>query len=211
MKEVIKNQDNILSDAHKFYELMNSRRTIRKFTSREVPIEVISECVRTAATAPSGANKQPWYFAIVKSEEMKLRIRTEAEKEEFDFYHKRNNKQWLSDLKPFKTTWEKPHLEEASALIVIFLKNFDDEEKTQKCYYPKESVGIATGLLITAFHRLGISTLTHTPNPMSFLNKVLKRPQNEKPFLILAIGYKDESYELPMIERKKAKEISDIY
>lgn len=201
----------LISNANNFYELMNKRRTIREFNSKDIPIEVINDCVRAASTAPSGANKQPWFFAVVKSDEMKAVIRKEAEKEEFNFYHKRNNKEWLDDLKKFKTTWQKPHLEEAAALIVIFSKNFDDEAKTKKCYYPKESVGIATGILITAFHRLGISSLTHTPNPMSFLNKILKRPSNEKPFLILAVGYKSENCVLPDIKRKDLNQVSQIY
>ena len=111
---------------------MNKRRTIRKFSSKNVPIEVVKECVRAAATAPSGANKQPWYFAIVQSEGIKAKIREAAEKEEYCFYHKRNNKEWLNDLKPFKTNWQKPHLEEASTLIVIFSKTFEDEEKTKR-------------------------------------------------------------------------------
>ncbi len=201
----------LLSQANDFYRLMNRRRTIRNFTSQDVSLDVINECIRAAATAPSGAHKQPWHFAVIKSEEMKSKIRQLAEVEEYDFYHNRNNKKWLDDLKPFKTNWEKPHLEEASALIIIFSKSFEDEEKTKRCYYSKESVGIATGILITALHRLGISSLTHTPNPMSFLNRVLSRPKNEKPFLILAIGYKNNSYALPELRRKELEEISTIY
>ena len=203
--------ESLLVEAERFYEFMNKRRTIRKFKNKKIPIEIVQECVRAAATAPSGANKQPWFFAIIQSNELKAKIRKAAEKEEYCFYHKRSNKEWLDDLKVFKTSWQKPHLEEASVLIVIFSKTFQDESKSEKCYYSKESVGIATGLLITAFHRLGFSTLTHTPNPMGFLNSILKRPKNEKPFLILAVGYKDKNYELPDIERKKLAEISDIY
>ena len=169
MKQFLSINDGLLLKANNFYEMMSKRRTIRRFNSKDVPIEVVKECVRAGATAPSGANKQPWYFAIVKSDEMKAKIRKEAEKEEYCFYHKRNNEEWLSDLKLLKTNWQKPHLEEASVLIIIFSKTFEDEGKTKKCYYPKESVGIATGMLITAFHRLGLSTLTHTPSPMSFL------------------------------------------
>ena len=211
MEQVLNIDASLLASANDFYELMNKRRTIRKFSSKNVPIEVVKECVRTAATAPSGANKQPWYFAIVQSERIKAKIREAAEKEEYCFYHKRNNKEWLDDLKPFKTNWQKPHLEEASVLIVIFSKTFENEDKTKRCYYPKESVGIATGMLITAFHRLGVATLTHTPNPMSFLNSILGRPKNEKPFLILAVGCKDENCELPAIKRKEFKEISDVF
>ena len=211
MEQVLNIDDSLLANAKNFYKLMNKRRTIRKFSSKDVPIEVVEECVRAASTAPSGANKQPWFFAIVQSDKMKEKIREAAEKEEYCFYHKRNNKEWLSDLKPFKTNWEKPHLEEASTLIVIFSKTFEDEEKKKRCYYSRESVGIATGILITAFHRLGISTLTHTPNPMNFLNSILGRPKNEKPFLILAVGYKDENCELPSIVRKEFNEVSDVY
>ncbi len=196
--------------AQNFYNLMNERRTVRRFTDEEIPLEVIQHCIRAAGTAPSGANKQPWYFAIIRSSEMKKKIRIEAEKEEFDFYHRRQNKSWLEDLKHLKTNWEKPHLEEASALIVIFSKTIESETNS-KCYYSKESVGIATGILITALHRLGISSLTHTPSPMRFLNATLGRPKNERPFLILALGRKNPNYELPNIMRKKLEEISDVY
>ena len=201
----------ILKDAQAFYLLMNKRRSVRHFRDKEVPLDVIQECIRAAGTAPSGANKQPWYFAVVKSKEMKKNIRIAAENEEYEFYHERNNKQWLDDLIPFKTNWEKAHLEEASALIVIFSKNFEDSNRQKRCYYPKESVGIATGILITSLHRLGISTLTHTPNPMGFLNNLLKRPKTEKPFLILAVGYQNDDYDLPLITRKTLEEISNIY
>ncbi len=204
------NKRNIKS-SNQFYDLMNKRRTIRRFTSQEVSLEVINQCIKTAGTAPSGANKQPWYFAVIKNSLIKKQIKDAAEKEEFEFYNGKNNDQWLKDLKCLDTNWQKPHLKEASALIVIFSKSHEDEKKSKKCYYSKESVGIATGILITALHQLGISTLTHTPNPMNFLNILLKRPSNEKPFLILAVGYRDYKYKLPDLKRKSLDEICKIY
>ncbi len=211
MDTIINRESDMFHKANSFYRLMSERRTVRHFTSKDIPLHIIQECVKTAGTAPSGANKQPWFFAIIKSQEMKTKIRIAAEKEEYDFYHKRNNEKWLDDLKPFRTNWKKPHLEEASTLIVIFSKNFEDTTNQNRCYYSKESVGIATGMLITALHQLGISTLTHTPNPMSFLNELLNRPKNEKPYLILATGYKNDKFDLPDIKRKNIEEISAVF
>lgn len=198
--------------AQKFYELMNERRTIRHFDEREVPLEIILDCVKTAGTAPSGANKQPWFFAVVKDVELKKKIRAAAEKEEFDFYNKRADEKFLSDLAPFKTNWQKPHLEEASALIVIFSKSYEVKNGDKdRSYYPTESVGIATGILITALHRLGLATLTHTPNPMRFLTQILGRPKGERPFLILAVGHKRRDCVIPKISRKELSDIAKVY
>ncbi len=199
--------------AKNFFLKMNSRRTVRHFTREKINKKDLEYCIRAAGTAPSGANKQPWFFAIVTDEKIKSQIRQAAEKEEKSFYEKRASSDFLKDLSPFKTNWQKPHLEEAAALIIIFSKskNQIDSNEFERTYYARESTGIATGLLITALHQLGISTLTHTPNPMLFLNEILGRPKWEKPFLILAAGYQDRSIELPNIERKSFSDISTFY
>ncbi|MFN8943385.1 MAG: nitroreductase family protein, partial [Pseudobdellovibrionaceae bacterium] len=151
---------------------------------------------------PSGANTQPWFFSVVTKPEIKKEIRIQAEVEEKRFYEECASEQTLNDLKPFGTNWQKPHLEEASALIVIFAKNFDYmNDSKKKCYYPKESVGIATGFLLFSLHQLGFATLTHTPQPMTFLNRILDRPFNEKPFLILAIGKAHPDYNAPDLRK----------
>jgi len=191
---------------------MKQRRSVRRFSSREVPIEVIRSCVLTAATAPSGANKQPWFFAVVTDPALKAKIRAAAEEEEKSFYAERASEQHLADLEPLGTDWQKPHLEEAAALIVIFYQAYEIANGDRRpVYYPKESVGIATGMLITALHRLGISTLTHTPNPMRFVASILERPANERPFLILAVGYSAEDYEPPKLSRKSFDEVAQVY
>jgi len=201
-----------LRQATDFYELMNKRRTVREFTKQDVPVEIIEKAVLTAGTAPNGANRQPWFFAVVRDPAIKKKIREAAEAEEYEFYNKRADDIFLEDLAKFKLSWSKPHLEDASTLIVIFSKTFTVEENEKKrCYYPLESVGIATGLLITALHKAGVATLTHTPNPMRFLNQILDRPKGERPFLILAAGYQAEGYQPPNIKRKKLDEISKIY
>ena len=197
--------------AKKFFSLMNERRTIREFSEEDIDIELIYECIKTAGTAPSGANMQPWQFVVIRDKALKKKIRIAAEKEEYDFYHHRNNSKWLEDLKPLKTNWKKKHLEDAPVLIAIFSKNFNDIGKSEKCYYAKESVGIATGILITALHRLGLATLTHTPSPMNFLNEILCRPKNEKPFLILVVGHEKENSTLPNIRRKNLKDFCISY
>ncbi len=190
--------------AEEIFSTMKTRRSTRRFSSVEINLDLIKLCIKAANTAPSGANKQPWFFVVVTDPAVKKNIRTLAEAEEKHFYQKAASEQTLCDLKPLGTTWEKPHLEEASALIVIFGKNFDyiDEQKT-KCYYTKESVGIATGFLIFSLHQLGFATLTHTPQPMSFLNDILERPQNEKPFLILAVGQAHPEHVPPLLAKKE--------
>jgi len=213
MQEVIKHEnDSLFVKAREFYSLMSLRKSVRHFSKKRVSTDIIMECIKVAGTAPSGANRQPWFFSVVIDSEIKSKIRKAAELEEYKFYNSKAPKEFLEDLKIFETTWEKPHLEEASALIVIFTKSYDlNREKRLKSYYSKESVGIATGMLITALHRLGVSTLTHTPNPMRFLNKILERPQNERPFLILAVGYESECHVSPIKKKKRLDEICRIY
>jgi len=205
-------EDEMLRQSSEFYAVMNSRRSVREFSSRPIPREIIEICIRTASTAPSGANKQPWHFVVVSNPEVKKQIRAAAEKEEYEFYHQKAPQEWLNDLAPLGTDEHKPFLEEAPYLIVIFEKKYGvtEDGKKEKYYYTSESVGIATGLLITAFHRIGLATLTHTPSPMKFLNKILNRPENEKPFLILVVGYPGKDAEVPDIKRKTLSEIAEF-
>lgn len=202
----------MLERARSFYDLIKSRRTVREFSDRTVPKEVIEECILAAGTAPNGANKQPWHFAVVSNPEIKSKIREAAEEEEREFYHRRAPEDWLEDLRPFGTNEHKPFLETAPYLIGIFAQSFnltEDGEK-EKHYYVKESVGIATGILITALHNAGLATLTHTPSPMSFLNEIMQRPSHEKPFLLLVVGYPAEGVKVPDIDKKSLQEISSF-
>ncbi|MEN8191382.1 MAG: nitroreductase family protein [Bacteroidota bacterium] len=206
-------QDEMLERSEKFLELMSKRRSIRSFSDQTIPQEVIENAIRTAGTAPSGANMQPWFFAIVKNPDIKKTIRVEAEKEEKEFYSTRAPEDWLKVLEQFETNEKKPFLEKAPYLIVVFERKYkqDDNGKVTKHYYTKESVGIATGMLITALHNSGIAALTHTPSPMNFLNQILNRPQNEKPFLIVVAGIPGETTTVPNIKRKEFDNIASIY
>lgn len=201
-------EDELIQRSESFYNNMQSRRSVRQFSDEEVPIEVIENIVKTAATAPSGANKQPWKFVIVSDKTIKKQIRTAAEIEEKEFYENRAPQSWLDDLKTFETDWHKEFLEDAPYLIIVFKELYSKESKEiSKHYYVNESVGIATGILIAAIHNAGLVTLTHTPSPMGFLGKILKRPDNEKPFLLLPIGYPADSVQVPDIKRKDTKDI----
>ncbi len=194
------------------YKLMDSRRSVRHFSKQDVPIEIIENVVKTASTAPSGANKQPWKFVIVKDPDVRRQIRIAAEKEEKEFYEHRAPQAWLNDLKELGTDWHKEFLEEAPYLIVVFKISYVDEGgETHKHYYINESVGIASGMLITAIHNAGLVTLTHTPSPMGFLSEILRRPKNEKPFLLLPVGYPAESAHVPDIKRKKFEEVVELF
>lgn len=198
--------------AEDFYADLKRRRTVRDFSSKPIPKEIIEQCILAAGTAPNGANKQPWHFAVVESADVKKKLREAAENEEHEFYHRRAPQDWLDDLEQFRTDEHKPFLEEAPYLIGIFSESYslnNDGEK-EKNYYVKESVGIATGMLITALHNAGLATLTHTPSPMGFLNEVMNRPENEKPFLLLVVGYPAENVEVPDIEKKPLHKISSF-
>lgn len=186
-----------------FYQTMASRRTIREFDSEPIPSEVIDNALQTALTAPSGANRQPWRFVVVRDLETKQKIRDGAEAEEREFYAHRATKEWLAALEPLGTDAHKPFLTEAPVLIVIFLEKygFDEAGLKVKNYYMPESVGIAVGLLIAALHNAGLATLTHTPSPMGFLNTILNRPSNERPYLLLVVGYPKPGTKVPNIER----------
>lgn len=199
--------------ACELYTNLNARRTVREFSDRPVTREVIETIIRTASTAPSGANKQPWNFCVVTNPEIKAKIREAAEKEEFENYHGRMSDDWLDDLKKFGTNHIKPFLTTAPYIIVAFKKAFDlaADGSKEKNYYVNESVGLACGMLIAAIHNAGLVTVTHTPSPMNFLQKVLERPENERPFLLLPVGYPADDAQVPVIERKELEEMSVWY
>ncbi len=200
------------SRSESFFNEIVTRRTIREFSDRIVPIDIINNCIKTAASAPSGANKQPWQFVVVKDLSIKTKIRKAAEKEEKEFYGHRATKEWLEDLNQFGTDWHKPFLEIAPYLIVVFRKIYDlqDDGTQRKNYYVNESVGIASGFLLAALHHAGLATLTHTPSPMNFLGEILNRPKNEKAFLLIPVGYPAKDAEVPDISKKPFSEISKI-
>ncbi len=198
--------------AEDFYNDLSRRRTVRDFSDRPVPKEIIEKCILAAGTAPNGANKQPWHFAVVESADIKKKMREAAENEEHEFYHRRAPQDWLDDLEKFETDEHKPFLEKAPYLIGIFAESYalDEEGNREKNYYVKESVGIATGMLITALHNAGLATLTHTPSPMGFMNEVMNRPDNEKAFLLLVVGYPVEGIKVPDIKKKPLEEIASF-
>ena len=196
--------DEMVRRARVFHQDMSRRRTVRDFSDRLVAREVIDDCLRAAATAPSGANQQPWHFVVVTDPEVKHRIREAAEEEEREFYAHRAPEEWLDALAALGTDAKKPFLETAPALIAIFAESYGvtPEGARVKHYYVQESVGIATGLLIAAVHHAGLVSLTHTPSPMGFLNEILGRPANERPFLLLVVGYPAADARVPVITKK---------
>jgi iodotyrosine deiodinase len=193
-----------------FYSEMNRRRTVREFSDRPVPRDIIETALKVANTAPSGANLQPWHFAIVSGPETKKNIREAAEAEEREFYTHRASEEWLAALKPLGTDDHKPFLETAPYLIAVFMQKFGElpDGRKVKHYYPAESTGLATGMLIAALHRAGLATLTHTPSPMKFLNEILGRPKSERPFLLLVAGYPADDARVPDIRRKTLEEFT---
>ncbi len=195
--------------AKDFYENMDERRTVREFSAQPIPREVIEDLIMTASTAPSGAHKQPWTFCVVENLEIKQQIRAAAEQEEYESYTHRMTEEWLKDLKPLGTDWQKPFLEIAPYLIIIFSQSKGSNK--EKYYYVQESVGIAAGFLIAAIHQAGLVTLTHTPSPMNFLKKILNRPDNERPFLLLPVGYPTNEVYVPDIQRKKLEDVAVFY
>lgn len=200
-----------------FYELLRRRRTVREFAPDPVPFELIELAIKTAATAPSGANQQPWVFVVVGNPEIKRRIRQAAEAEEYENYHGRFPDEWLQALAQFGTDWRKEFLETAPYLVIVFKQEYGlaenpaGSERKLKHYYVNESVGIATGLLIAALHNAGLATLTHTPNPMGFLSEILGRPKNEKPFLLIPVGYPAVDAQVPNISKKPFAEIVEVF
>jgi iodotyrosine deiodinase len=198
--------ETILSNAKAFYEKMDERRSVREFSDMPVSQEVIEQIILTASSAPSGAHKQPWTFVAIQNPLIKTEIRKAAEKEEYESYQNRMTDEWLDDLKPLGTDWQKPFLEVAPWLIVMFAQTTSIDKK--KHYYVQESCGIAAGFLIAAIHNAGLTTLTHTPSPMNFLKKILNRPDNERPFLLLPVGYPAADCYVPDIQRKALGEVS---
>ncbi|TNE43220.1 MAG: nitroreductase family protein [Deltaproteobacteria bacterium] len=203
-------QEEMQQRAAAFYEDLNRRRTVRDYAPRPVPQDIIANCIKAAGTAPSGANLQPWHFVAVSDPELKRKIREAAEEEERAFYSHRAPEEWLDAISHLGTDDQKPFLEIAPYLIAIFARsyNLSEEGDKKKNYYVQESVGIATGMLIAALHQAGLATLTHTPSPMGFLREVLGRPNNERPFLLLVVGYPHEDARVPDISRKSIDEIA---
>jgi nitroreductase len=202
--------------AREFYELMKRRRTVREFSPEPVPFDLIELAIKTAGVAPSGANQQPWRFVVVSNPEIKRRIRLAAEEEERENYGGRFPDEWLQALAPLGTDWRKEFLEIAPYLIVVFKIDYgveqmpDGGERKIKHYYVNESVGIACGMLLAALHNAGLATLTHTPNPMGFLSEILKRPKNEKPYLLAPVGYPADGAKVPDITKKRFEEIAEV-
>lgn len=205
-----RSDDDMLAASRGFYQSIRTRRTVRDYSSKPVAREVIENAIKAAGSAPSGANMQPWHFVAISSPEIKARIRQAAEEEERAFYQHRASEEWLDALAPLGTNAQKPFLEIAPWLIVIFLKKFsqDDQGNRLKNYYTSESVGIATGFLINALHDAGLATLTHTPSPMKFLTDICGRHSDERPFLILVTGHPTEDAEVPAIEKLPLDEIA---
>jgi iodotyrosine deiodinase len=197
-------KDEMVKRSSKFLNEMKKRRTIRNFSSKNISQKIIDNCVKTALTAPSGANMQPWHFVIVTETKIKKQIRIAVEKEEHEFYTKRATNEWLDALSILGTDEQKPFLEKAPFLIAVFAKSYNilPDGKKVKNYYVQESVGIACGILITALHNAGLTSLTHTPSPMNFLNKILNRPANEKPFMLIVTGHPSKNAKVPKIKKK---------
>ena len=199
--------DEMLRRSAEFLEEMKLRRTVRQFSSQPVPAQVIENCLRAAGTSPSGANMQPWHFVVVNDASLKKRIRLAAEEEERKFYGGRASAEWLEALAPLGTDERKPFLETAPYLIAIFAQRYglSPHGSKVKHYYVQESVGIATGVLITALHYAGLAVLTHTPSPMDFLNEILQRPENERPYLLLVVGHPAEDARVPALKKRSCK------
>jgi len=207
------NKVEILQRSREFYNFMDKRRSVRTFSDKPVSREIIENLIMTASSAPSGAHKQPWTFCAISDPAIKQKIRKAAEKEEYENYHGRMSDEWLDDLKQFDTDWHKPFLEIAPWLIVVFKKAYDldQEGEKHKNYYVNESVGLATGFLLAAIHHAGLIALTHTPSPMNFLQKILKRPENERPFLLIPVGYPTNEAEVPDLQRKSSDDVIEWY
>lgn len=205
--------DTISARARAFADDLRKRRSVRQYSGRKVPREALEQIVWAAASAPSGANQQPWHFAIVTSEPMKRAIRLEAERQEAAFYDRRAPDEWRKTLAPLGTNADKAFLDDAAALVVVFVERWghDDDGNRVKRYYPKESVGIAAGMLVAAAHMAGLATLTYTPSPMGFLNSLLGRGDNEVPFLILAVGHPAADATVPDIEKKPLAQVASFF
>jgi nitroreductase len=206
-------EEEMIQRAESFYQFMNKRRSVRQFSNKDVPKEVIDNIIRTAGTAPSGAHKEPWKFCVIRNSELKSQIRALAEEEERINYESRMSDRWLKDLEPFGTDHVKEFIDVAPWVIIVLKETYGLDEQGNKIqnYYVNESVGIASGMLIAAIHNAGLVTLTHTPSPMNFITKALGRPENEKPFLLIPVGYPAEDCEVPALTRKELKDITIYY
>ena len=206
-------EDESISKSESFYKWLDKRRSVRDYSDKRVPKKLIKNIINSASTAPSGAHKQPWTFCAISNPLIKSQIRKEAEIEEKESYDSRMSDRWKKDLEPLGTNMNKPFLEDAPWLIIVFKKayNLDENGNKQNNYYVNESVGIACGMLISAIHNAGLVTLTHTPSPMSFLSKILNRPSNERAFLLLPVGYPKFPTYVPDIKRKSLNKISEFY
>jgi len=204
--------ESVLDRSTSFYQFMDQRRSVREFSDKPISKEVIDQLILTASSAPSGAHKQPWTFCAVSNPEIKQKIREAAEKEEYENYHGRMSDEWIEDLLPFGTDWNKPFLTIAPWLIIVFKKAYDLENgEKKKNYYVNESVGLATGFLLAAIHNAGFVSLTHTPSPLNFLQKILDRPSNERPFLLIPVGYPADNAEVPVLDRKGLDDMAVFY
>jgi iodotyrosine deiodinase len=203
----------MIERSQSFFDWLNTRRTVRDFSDKPVPQMVIENILKAASTAPSGAHKQPWTFCLVKDAHIKKQIREAAEKEEQESYSGRMSADWLEDLKPLQTDWQKPFLETAPYLIIVFKKAYENGLNGTKKnnYYVQESVGLACGFMLAAIHHAGLIALTHTPSPMNFLTKILNRPENERPFLLIPVGYPAQETFVPKLTRKPLDEVMVIY
>ena len=207
-----KTSQNMIDLSTQFMNVMATRRSVRGFSDEDIPDIVLENIIRTAMSAPSGANKEPWQFSVVKDKTVKKKIRKAAEAEEKNFYKERATEEWLKDLNKFETDWRKPFLEKAPALIVVFRQSYDNSGRSKrKNYYVGESVGIASGFLITAIHNAGLVSLTHTPSPMGFLEEILDRPINEKAFLLIPVGYPEPNTQVPMLKKRRYEDTVRIY
>ena len=207
-----KSRQDMITQSNELMREMLNRRSIRDFSSEEIPEMVIKNVLKTAMAAPSGANKQPWKFVVVKDENIKKKIRIAAEKEEKKFYEQRATEEWLKDLNKFGTDWNKPFLENAPALIIVFRQSYDNSgDGKRKNYYVNESVGIACGFLLMALQNAGLVSLAHTPSPMGFLERILKRPKNEKAYLLIPVGFPAENAEVPILNKKSYNRSVEVF
>ena len=207
-----KSPQDMITQSNELMREMLNRRSIRDFSSEEIPEMVIKNVLKTAMAAPSGANKQPWKFVVVKDKNIKKEIRVAAEEEEKKFYELRATEEWLKDLNKFGTDWNKPFLENAPALIIVFRQSYDKSGGgKRKNYYVNESVGIACGFLLMALQNAGLVSLTHTPSPMGFLERILKRPKNEKAYLLIPVGFPTENAEVPTLNKKSYNKSVEVF
>jgi iodotyrosine deiodinase len=207
-----RSSDELIARSESFYREMDKRRSVRHFSTKPVPKAVIDNVIKTASTAPSGAHKQPWTFCVVTNKKLRSELRKLAEEEEFRSYNGRMSDEWLKDLEPLGTDFQKPFVEDAPYLIVVFKRvfEFENDEKHQN-YYVNESVGIAVGFLLAAIHHAGLAALTHTPSPMNFLAEALERPKNERPFLVIPVGYPADGVVVPDLTRKTLETVCRYY